>query len=281
MTGTLYVVATPIGNLEDMTYRAVRVLGQVELIAAEDTRSAGFLLKHYGISGAKLMSVFEGNEAMRAESLVAALQAGKDVALVSEAGTPGVSDPGQRVIAAAIAASVRVEVLPGATAAITALVGSGLPSERFTFVGFLPRAAGARRELLGSLRSESSTLIFYEAPDRVVTTLEDLAAAFGNDRRASIGRELTKFHEEYLRGSLAELHCRYSEQPARGEHVLVVAGASADAQREAIDIEAELRVLLEAGLGPKDAAQRLVVRSGKPRRQLYQLALSLQRKPRQ
>jgi 16S rRNA (cytidine1402-2'-O)-methyltransferase len=188
---------------------------------------------------------------------------------------PGISDPGAHAVKAAIEAGARVEVIPGPSAALAALVGSGLPSERFVFLGFPPREAGARRELFGTLRDERATMIFYEAPDRVGTTLADLAAALGPARRASLGRELTKLHEEHVRGTLAELAARYAETPPRGECTLVVEGGAGPAA--AIDIEAELRRLLDEGLGPKDAAARLVVVTGKPRRQLYQLALSLQR----
>jgi 16S rRNA (cytidine1402-2'-O)-methyltransferase len=274
--GILHVVATPIGNLEDITHRAVRVLSEADVVAAEDTRATGALLRHFGIRAPKLISFFEGNEAVRAGELVAELEAGRDVALVSEAGTPGISDPGERLVRAAVAAGVRVEVVPGPVAAIAALVGSGLPAARFLFLGFPPRVAGARRELFGSLRHETATMLFYEAPDRVGATLADLAAALGDERRVVLGRELTKRFEEQVRGCAGELAERYREAPPRGECTLVVEGAAAGASPE-IDLEAALRDLLRAGLGPKDAAARLVVATGKPRRQLYQLALSLRR----
>lgn len=273
MTGTLYIVGTPIGNLEDLSLRAARVLREAELIAAEDTRAARTLLAHVGGVTAPVVSYFEGNEAERAAELEAALRAGKKVAVISEAGMPGVSDPGARAVAAAIAAGARVEVIPGPSAALAALVGSGLPSERFVFLGFPPREEGARQALFGGLRGEAATMIFYEAPDRVAPTLRDLAAAFGADRRASLGRELTKVHEEHVRGMLGELAARYADVPPRGECTLVVAGAPAAAAP--IDIEAELRRLMAEGLGPRDAAARLVIATGKPRRHLYQLALSL------
>ncbi|HEY4241035.1 MAG TPA: 16S rRNA (cytidine(1402)-2'-O)-methyltransferase [Kofleriaceae bacterium] len=280
---TLFIVGTPIGNLEDLSLRAARVLREADLVAAEDTRSAKILLTHADAHGAvnparRILSYFEGNEAARAASLVESLQAGAKVAVISEAGMPGVSDPGTRAVAAAIEAGVRVEVIPGPSAALAALVGSGLGTDRFTFVGFPPRESGARRELFGTLRHEIGTLIFYEAPDRVGATLADLADALGGVRRASLGRELTKLHEEHARGTLAELAARYAEVPPRGECTLVVAGGTVEAA--VVDIEAELRRLLGEGLGPKDAAARLVVVTGKPRRQLYQLALSLQREPR-
>jgi 16S rRNA (cytidine1402-2'-O)-methyltransferase len=280
MAGTLFIVGTPIGNLEDLTLRAARVLREVDVIAAEDTRSAMTLLRHVDAMGAanparKVISYFEGNEAEREDQIVDALAAGKNVAVISEAGMPGISDPGSRVVAAAVEAGARIEVIPGPNAALAALVASGLATDRFTFFGFPPRETGARQELFGTLRNEIATLIFYEAPDRVGATLADLAAALGSERRASLGRELTKLHEEHVRGTLGELAARYASEAPRGECTLVVAGGAA-AQAD-VDIEAELRKLLAQGLGPKDAAARLVVVTGKPRRQLYQLALSLQR----
>ena len=280
MTGTLYVVGTPIGNLEDLSLRAARILRSVDVIAAEDTRAAKVLLAHVDALGAvngkrKLISYFEGNEAERTEDLVIALRAGEHVAVISEAGMPGVSDPGSYAIAAAIEAGARVEVVPGPSAVLAALVGSGLSSERFTFLGFPPREAGARQQLFGTLRGDGSTLILFEAPDRVGATLADLAAAFGPERNASIGRELTKLHEEHVRGTLGELAHRFAEISPRGECTLVIDGTTEVLPD--VDIEAEVRRLLDAGLGPKDAAARLVVTTGKPRRQLYQLALSLQR----
>jgi len=280
--GTLFIVGTPIGNLEDLSLRAARILREADLIAAEDTRTARQLLAHVDAlgpcnAGRKLISYFEGNEAVRADELVEALRGGRRVAVISEAGMPGISDPGSYAISAAITAGARVEVVAGPSAALAALIGSGLPTDRFTFLGFLPREAGARRALLGTLRAEPATMIFYEAPDRVGATLADAAAAFGADRRASLGRELTKLYEEHVRGTTGELAARYAETPPRGECTLVIAGATTAVPD--IDIEAELRALLASGLGPKDAAARLVVRTGKPRRVLYQLALSLQREP--
>ena len=280
MTGTLYIVGTPIGNLEDLSLRAARVLRQADLIAAEDTRSAKTLLAHVDQTGPvnparRVTSYFEGNEAGRAAELIEALAAGKAVCVISEAGMPGISDPGARAVAAAAEAGARVEVIPGPSAALAALVGSGLATDRFLFLGFPPREEGARQALFGTLRGAETTLIFYEAPDRVGATLSDLARAFGADRRASLGRELTKIHEEHVRGTVGELAARYAQTPPRGECTLVVAGGAGPAPT--VDIEAELIRLLASGLGPRDAAARLVVVTGKPRRQLYQLALSLQR----
>jgi 16S rRNA (cytidine1402-2'-O)-methyltransferase len=280
MTGTLYVVGTPIGNLEDLSLRAARVLREADVIAAEDTRAAKLLLSHADAHGPvnparRIVSLFEGNEAERSVELVRALDQGQRVAVISEAGMPGVSDPGARAVAAAVTSGARVEVVPGPSASLAALVGSGLPSDRFTFLGFPPRETGARQALFGTLRNETATMIFYEAPDRVGASLAYLAAALGPDRRASLGRELTKLHEEHVRGTLGELAARYAEVPPRGECTLVVEGGAGAVPD--VDVEAEPRRLLGEGLGPRDAAARLVVVTGKPRRQLYQLALSIAR----
>jgi 16S rRNA (cytidine1402-2'-O)-methyltransferase len=277
---TLFVVATPIGNLEDLSLRAARILREADLILAEDTRAVRVLLDRADALGAsnprrRVRSLFEGNEAGRVDLALEALAADEKVALVSEAGTPGVSDPGARVVRAAIDAGARIEVIPGPVAAIAALVASGLPTDRFLFVGFPPREQGARREAFGLLRAEAATMIFYEAPDRVGATLADLADALGGDREASVARELTKIHEEHVRGPLAVLAAKYADVSPRGECTLVVGGAAL--APPVVDVEAELAALLASGLGPKDAAARLVVRTGAPRRQLYQLALSIQR----
>jgi 16S rRNA (cytidine1402-2'-O)-methyltransferase len=265
----LFVVCTPIGNLEDLSQRAVRVLREAEVIAAEDTRAAQHLLAHSGAGGARLVSFFEGNEARRTEELVRDLLDGKRVALISEAGTPGVSDPGERLVAAAVAAGVRVEVIPGPSAAITALVGSGLPAGRFLFVGFPPR----------SLRGERGTLIFYESPQRLGAALADLAGALGEGRRACVARELTKIHEEYVHDTLGGLAARYAEEPPRGECTVVVAGASEEeaAAASSMDVEAAVRTFLAQGVSAKEIAARLALVTGKPKRQIYQLALALSR----
>jgi 16S rRNA (cytidine1402-2'-O)-methyltransferase len=250
------------------------VLRQVAVVAAEDTRSAQHLLGHHGIRQTTV-SYFEGNEAARAEALCARLSGGDDVALISEAGTPGVSDPGHRLIARAVAAGVQVTVLPGASAAITALVGSGLPTDRFYFVGFPPREPGPRRELFGRLRATPATLVLYEAPGRVAATLADLAAAFGATRRACLARELTKVHEELVRDTLGELAARYAEAPPRGEVTLVVDGADEAASAPEIDLEAEVRRRLASGEGAKEIAAGLSLLTGRPRRAIYQLAVAL------
>jgi 16S rRNA (cytidine1402-2'-O)-methyltransferase len=282
VAGTLYVVATPIGNLEDLSPRAARVLREAEVIAAEDTRSVQVLLDRADAggevcAGRRVTSVFEGNEAGRAETIVAELAAGKDVALVSEAGTPGVSDPGERVVRAVIDAGFAVVPVPGPVAAIAALVASGLPAAQFRFVGFPPREAGARAEMFGRLRGDAATLLLYEAPDRVGATLATMVDAFGGERRACVSRELTKKFEEHVRGTVAELAARFAETAPRGECTIVVEGAAEGEGAAVVDLEGEVRALLASGLGPKDVAQRLVARTGRPRRELYQLALALSR----
>jgi 16S rRNA (cytidine1402-2'-O)-methyltransferase len=273
VAGRLYVVATPLGNLEDMSPRAVRVLSEVALVAAEDTRAAQRLFSRFGIHTPSV-SYFEGNEAARAAELVSRLRAGEHVAVISEAGMPGISDPGERLVREAIAAGVTVEVVPGPSAALAALVGSGLPAGRFTFVGFPPRGEGKRREELAGYRNYSETLLFYESPNRTAETLADLAAVLGGARRACVARELTKVHEEYARGTLDELSARYAAEPPRGEVTIVVEGAPAGAGEEALDLEAEVDARLTAGESPKEIAAALSLKSGKPRRMIYQLALA-------
>jgi len=269
-------VATPIGNLEDITFRAVRILGEVAVVAAEDTRRAKKLLNHYDIRPGKLVSFFDGNEASRSRELLSHLQSGDDVATISDAGMPGVSDPGQRLIALAWDEGIDVQVLPGPSASLTAAVGSGLRTDALLFLGFPPRTTGARQQLFGQRRGERATWILYESPDRVAATIADLREALGDERQAALARELTKIHEQYVRGTLAELAERVVEQPPRGECTLIVAGAL-EADEAPVDLEARVRALLAEGLGPKDVAARLVAKTGLPRRQIYQLALSLGR----
>ncbi len=281
-TGKLFVVGTPIGNLDDITLRALRVLSTVDVIAAEDTRAAQHLLTHHqvrsGQPSAKIVSFFAGNEAGRTDELVGCLLAGQSVAVISEAGMPGVSDPGQRLVAAAHENHIAVEVIPGPSAALHALIASGLPSERFLFLGFPPRTEGQRLQLFGSLRHEPGTLIFYESPERVAQTVQDLAHALGGQRRAVIARELTKLFEEHRRGSLDELLIGIASKPPRGEITLVVEGVAqseAPMVTTAIDVEQEVRRRLDHGESAKDIATALTILTGQPRRKLYQLALHL------
>lgn len=271
--GVLTVVPTPIGNLDDITLRALRALREAALIATEDTRSTRHLLAHHGIGAGELCSYFEGNEAQRSAELLARLMAGERVVLVSEAGAPCISDPGARLVSACIAAGVRVEVLPGPSAVLTALIGSGLPAERFLFLGFLPRKEGPRQELLASLRAEPATLICYESPERTPRTLADLAQVLGAERRGCVARELTKLYEEYVREPLGALAARYQDAPPRGEVTLVVEGCG-EAPEE-IDLEAEIRRRRQEGQSPKEIAAALSLKSGKGRRQIYQMALAL------
>ncbi len=224
MAGRLYIVPTPVGNLEDMTYRAVRVLQEADLILAEDTRTSSVLLHHYGISG-KLMSHHKFNEHQTVELIKEKILAGTNVALISDAGTPGISDPGFLLARTCAREGIEVQTLPGPTACIPAIVSSGLPCDRFCFEGFLPVKKG-RQTLLKALATETRTLVFYESPYRLVKTLEQLAEAFGPDRECSVAREISKIHEEHRRGTLAEVAAWYKEHEPKGEIVLVVAGAS-------------------------------------------------------
>lgn len=223
MPGTLYIVSTPIGNLEDITQRALRVLREVDLIACEDTRHTRKLLNHFGID-TKTISYHEHNERERAEELCKFLQDGKSIALVSDAGTPLISDPGFRIVSLAGEKGTQVVPIPGATAFVTALAACGLASDQILFVGFLPPRVNARRAKLEEFRASPATLIFYEAPHRIAATLRDAFAVLG-DRPAVIARELTKMHEEFLRGTLRELTDKFSQQAARGELVLIIGGS--------------------------------------------------------
>ncbi len=218
----LYIVPTPVGNMEDMTLRAIRVLKEADLVLAEDTRTSGILLKHFDIQN-RLMSHHKFNEHGTTAAVVERLKAGQTIALISDAGTPGISDPGFFLAREAIAAGIEVQTLPGATACIPALVSSGLPCDRFCFEGFLPQKKG-RQSHLESLSEETRTMVFYESPYRVLKTLQQFADIFGDDRRASVCREISKVHEESCRGTLAELIAHFSEKAPKGEIVIVVAG---------------------------------------------------------
>ena len=220
----LYVVPTPIGNLEDMTFRAIRVLKEADLILAEDTRTSGILLKHFEIK-TPMQSHHKFNEHKTVESVVRRIQAGEKIALISDAGTPAISDPGFLVVRQCVENGVDVECLPGATAFVPALVASGLPNDRFCFEGFLPQKKG-RQTRLTQLATESRTMIFYESPFRLLKTLTQFSEFFGVDRKASVSREISKFYEETKRGTLQELIAYFTEHPVKGEIVIVVAGNS-------------------------------------------------------
>lgn len=227
MAGQLFIVATPIGNLEDITQRALRVLREADLIACEDTRHTRKLLNHFAITTATI-SYHEHNEQERAAELCEVLESGKNVALVSDAGTPLISDPGFRLVQAAVDRGISVVPIPGASAVITALSVSGLPTDQFLFAGFLPSRAGARRAKLNELRTVAGTLVFYEAPHRIKATLKEALDVFG-DRQAVIARELTKLHEEFARGSLSELVEKFLQnETPRGEMVLIISGQAAE-----------------------------------------------------
>jgi len=277
--GTLTVVATPLGDARDLSPRAAAALREADLIVAEDTRSARRLLAEVGATGAApVLSCFDANEAARAAEVAERLSAGARVALVSEAGTPLVSDPGYRVVAAAIAAGARVVPIPGPSAVLAALVGAGLPSDRFLFLGFPPRKTGGRRRLFESLRALPFTLVFYESPLRVGATLADLADVLGSGRPACVARELTKSHEEFVRGTLGALAARYREQRPLGEVTLVVggaidAGAADDDEAEAALADRARRLIAE-GKSARDVADELAATTGRPRRELYRLVLA-------
>ncbi|MBP5355323.1 MAG: 16S rRNA (cytidine(1402)-2'-O)-methyltransferase [Prevotella sp.] len=221
--GMLYVVPTPVGNMEDMTFRAIRILKEADLILAEDTRTSGILLKHYEIKN-QLMSHHKFNEHGTTAGIVERLKAGATIALISDAGTPGISDPGFYLVREAVAAGQEVQCLPGATAFVPALVASGLPDDRFCFEGFLPQKKG-RKTRLENLRDEERTMVFYESPYRVVKTLKQFAEVFGEDRKVCCCREISKVHEESVRGTMTEVIAHFTEKEPKGEFVIVVAGA--------------------------------------------------------
>jgi len=271
--GTLQLVATPIGNLDDVTPRALRALGSADLLLAEDTRRTRVLLDRHGVK-AKPVSLHAHNEAARVERAVAVLEQGGVVALVSDAGTPVISDPGERLVAAAIAGRHRVTIVPGPSAVSSALAVSGLPPIPFTFAGFLPRAAGARDALLEDLGRRRDTLVLFESPHRLVATLQRLAALLG-DRRACVARELTKMHEEVVHGSLFELAEHYRDG-VRGEVTLVVEGAPPAAQPASVEeLDAEILAGLSAGESSRELSQRLARESGLARRVVYARILAL------
>ncbi len=228
--GRLYIVPTPVGNMEDMTYRAVRILKEADIVLAEDTRTSGILLKHYGISN-HLAAHHKFNEHGTTAAIVERLQGGETVALVSDAGTPGISDPGFFLVREAVRAGVEVQCLPGATALVPAVVASGLPCDRFVFEGFLPQKKG-RASRIDTLREETRTMVFYESPYRLRKTLAQLAEAFGGERAACVCREISKVHEECVRGTLENIAAHFEAVEPRGEIVLVVAGRNENVKQK-------------------------------------------------
>ncbi len=273
--GSLYVVATPIGHPDDITLRALKVLHGVDLVAAEDTRTAARLLSRHGI-GAPLWSVHEHNEADRAEPLLEKLRQGKAAALISEAGTPSVSDPGYRLVVSAVAAGIPVVPVPGVSAAVAALSVSGLPTDSFLFVGFPPKRTGKRMDLLRSLADQRRTLVFYESPRRIRALLTEAQAVLG-DRPAVVAREMTKRHEEFLRGRLSEIDDALSRRSdVKGECTLLIAGQREEAPLAGGALEDRIRTALEEEDAPlSDLSKRIARRHGLPKRTVYETALRI------
>jgi 16S rRNA (cytidine1402-2'-O)-methyltransferase len=273
VSGRLILCATPIGNLEDITQRALRVLGSADVIACEDTRRTRKLLNYFSIRARDLVSYHEGNERRAAADLLQRIERGKTVVLVSDAGMPGISDPGYRLVRACIEADLTIEVVPGATASVTALVLSGLPPGRFAFEGFLPRRTGDRKRRAAELAPETRTLVIYESPHRLAASVADLVEVLG-DRPAALVRELTKMHEEVRRGSLTEILDSIRESPPRGEIVLVVGGATQDravVSRE--ELARAARELMDSGIDRAEALSRVAKRAGVPRRRVFDALL--------
>lgn len=272
--GTLWLVATPIGNLGDLPPRAAEVLGACALVCCEDTRRSGKLLQHAGVRAERLAVANEHTESSRIGEVLDLLDAGRDVAVVTDAGTPGVSDPGERLVRAAIDAGHRVSSVPGPAAAVMALVISGLPTGRFVFEGFLPRSGRDRAARLAEVAAERRTVVLYEAPHRIERTLVDLRAACGDERPVSVSRELTKLYEETIRGTLGAVDVG---EP-RGEYVVVLGGAPVDDSPPDDDtVRAELRAELAAGASTRDAAAAVAARLGVPKKLAYALAVDLPR----
>jgi 16S rRNA (cytidine1402-2'-O)-methyltransferase len=277
LPGILYLVATPIGNLEDITARALRILREADLIAAEDTRVTRKLLAHFDIH-TPFTSYHAHTSDEKSDSLVEKLKAGQTIALVSDAGTPAISDPGTELVAAAIAEGIRVEPIPGASAVICALIASGLPTGRFLFEGFLPRTKPDRRERLLAASRETRTVVFYEAPTRIRELLADLLKVCHPDRRVAAAREVTKKFEEFVRGSLTEVQAHFAANEPRGEFVVVLEGSSETAAPgldNSPDTETLLRAALEQGLSARDAARDIAKQTGEPRNEIYAMAMRL------
>jgi len=275
-SGTLHLVATPIGNLEDITFRALRTLTECELIAAEDTRRTRKLLSHYGISR-PLVSYYEHNEEKRIPALLNALREGKDVALVSDAGSPGISDPGFRLVREAVEQGIRVTALPGPSAVTLALSVSGLPTDRFSFYGFLPRSGSERKRLLEETAQVPHTIVFFESPHRLVKSLEEMRASFG-DRRGAICRELTKRFEQVERGTLAELIAKAKSRTPKGEFCIVLEGRGRRKGLQPEEREDRLRKALEdlkrrTDQPLREAARQVALEYGLSKREVYQLGL--------
>ena len=280
MAGSLYLVATPIGNLEDMTYRAVRILSEVDLIAAEDTRNSIKLLNHFEIK-TPMTSYHEHNKYEKADVLVAKLLEGMDIAVITDAGTPGISDPGEELVKKCYEAGVRVIPVPGACAAVNALVASGLPTRRFSFEAFLPVDKKERQAVLLELSKESRTIIVYEAPHRLKKTLQELLDVLG-DRAVTVCRELTKKHETFFASTLSQAVAYYESEEARGECILVIQGLSREQledekqkQWDAMSIEEHIRLYIDKGFDKKEAIKQVAKDRGLPKRDVYNQALEI------
>ncbi|AZR74420.1 16S rRNA (cytidine(1402)-2'-O)-methyltransferase [Anoxybacter fermentans] len=280
LNGKLYLVGTPIGNLEDITYRAVRILREVDLIAAEDTRHTRKLLEYFDIK-TPTTSYHEHNEIKKGPQLIEKILKGSSIALVTDAGMPGISDPGYRLVLMAWEANVEVIPIPGPTALITALVTSGLETDRFTFEGFLPRKKNQRKKKLQELIKEPRTMVFYEAPHRLIETLEDLKEVMGESRMVMVARELTKKHEEKVRGTVKEVLAKFKQDSPKGEIVLVVAGSNlAELKEETMGWEGmsvleHLKVLMDAGLTKKQAIKKVACERNLPKSEVYQIAIKI------
>ncbi|TRV03659.1 MAG: 16S rRNA (cytidine(1402)-2'-O)-methyltransferase [Microcystis wesenbergii Mw_MB_S_20031200_S109] len=275
--GKLYVVGTPIGNLDDLTFRSLATLKKVSLIAAEDTRHTGKLLQHFDISTPQI-SYHEHNRLSRLDELLNILSQGEDIALVTDAGMPGISDPGYELIKACIETNIEVVPIPGVTAVITALAVSGLPTERFCFEGFLPGKEKLRQERLDSLKTETRTMVFYEAPHKLIKTLEDLRETFGPTRKIVLGRELTKLYEEIWRGTIAEAINLYRDNKTpKGEFTIVVMGndQADNIQLSDEELKRELKQIIERGVSRSQASRQLAQVTNLSRSRLYKLALEI------
>ncbi len=272
---SLVLVGTPIGNLSDLSPRAVEALRAADAICCEDTRRTGRLLQHAGVERRPLLVVNDHTEAGAVAGVLQRLARGERVAVVTDAGMPGIADPGERLVRAAVDAGHAVEVVPGPSAAVTAVVWSGLPTGRWAFEGFLPRKGSSRTERLAEVAAERRTVVLYEAPHRLARTLADLAAACGGDRRIAIGRELTKLHEEVWRGTLADALDWVDEHPPRGELVLVLDGAPEAAPAADDAVDAAVRARLDAGDSARDAASRVAADLGVPKRRAYDAAVRM------
>ncbi|MGA0063816.1 MAG: 16S rRNA (cytidine(1402)-2'-O)-methyltransferase [Ilumatobacteraceae bacterium] len=273
-TGTLHLVATPIGNLGDMTARAIDTLRSCPVVCCEDTRHSGRLLQHFGISPQRMIVVNEHTEYDAARTIVEVLQSGTDVALVTDAGSPGISDPGEYVVAEAVRAGVRVTAAPGASALVMALTTSGLPTRRFVFEGFLPRSGAQRSQRIDAIRSDRRTTVLYEAPHRLHRTLDDLLAACGAQRRVVVTRELTKLHEEIVRGALGDVTAQLAATEPRGEYVIVIDAAPEPSAATDDDVVLAVRERIAAGASTRDAAAEVAEQLGVSRRRAYELALN-------